>query len=193
MAKNLPPPPQLTQKYQSVGDIVAAFGEPAAWIAAETHTSREFAAARDLIALGIDYNLPQIAVRRTRMIGRDQGQKYTVMEPMFPGYIFIATDSLWLIREQDWVKKWISIAMQDQFRADLLRIESALRVDPSLSEDRDRKLTSGIWKVLCGPMRGLSGKVVSLRKGRATLIPEADGDVSGYAAVEVDVAALESA
>ena len=155
------------------------------WYVLHTKTCQEKMLASSLRAMDIAFYLPLI--KRIRYFGR---QKCTVVEPLFPNYIFLR-GSIEEAYEADRTKRVIrviAVADQDQINREIRSFHLALTHQAPL--DLYPYLKKGIWvEVRSGPFQGVQGLIESRYKDDRLILQI---DVLGRAAsLEIDGTLLD--
>jgi transcriptional antiterminator RfaH len=136
------------------------------WWVLRTRPRAEKALARHLLERGLNFFLPQYQKRSC-----SNGRSFDSYQPLFPGYMFLHgdTDDRLCTLATNKVAQVIYVEDQTQIFADLSRIHHIITVNATLAPE-DRLEPGMPVEIVGGPLKGLTGKIVTRHKKMRFLV-----------------------
>jgi transcriptional antiterminator RfaH len=160
----LPPEPDVFPAGLLEAD--ASFDGPSEWWVAHTRPRQEKALARQLLAAGVSFYLPQ--TNRRCLV---RGRVLTSRLPLFPGYVFLRTSREERLRALATrrIARLIDVPEPERLESDLRQVHRLIAA--GLPVTPEEKLGPGSWvEVTHGPLAGLTGQIVRSATGRKFVV-----------------------
>jgi transcription antitermination factor NusG len=157
------------------------------WFVAHVKPRQEKAVADDCLRLGVEYYLPMFTKVTRR---RDNNKPRKSVLPLFPGYISFAgtRETKPRLYATGRIANIIEIKQQKKFIAELGQIYALLEKGVRLEPLTVNFKTGPDVRILAGPMRGITGKITSIKNQRR-LILSVEG--LGQAVIMVDASTVQ--